>query len=494
MNKLAVLKHKLAAALVLVIVATGFSQEKYVESFNASDEMVVTVNTSYTNIIFETWNKDRVEVEAFVEGEDVTKEQKQEIFDNWNFEVLGNSKNVVISSKGSSGLWNNSNSLGSIESLNNLEFLGPLLENALTPVITSVSSPEFTETIMSSVGAIDFDYEEFKKDEEGYMKKFEAKMDNNFGKDFERDMEKWGDNLEKEYEERFGPEWEAKMEAWGEKFGKEMEAWGEQFGEDMEAWGEQFGENFGENFEQSMEEMGKIIEHNVKGNYSKTTTVDENGNKRTIISSNKANLKKMPASKKTIIIRMPKDTKAEINVRHGEIKMADAFNVKATLNHSPFMAESIDGGNTLINASYAPVIVKDWKYGTLYLKFVDNCDIASVESIQLNANSSDVRVGNINKEAFLTGSFGALIIGNVSDNFSRLEIVLRNTDASTALPDTSFSFLFNGKKSTLKYPKSLQLSTEKEGDRILVKGFNKSITKNRNLLINTDYSNIRLTN
>lgn len=489
MKTLAVLKYKLSLALALVVVATGFSQEKFVESYKASDDMVVTVNTSHTNVIFETWNKDKVQVEAFIEGEDLTKEQKQELFDNWNFEVLGNSKNVVITSN-ARGNWNG-NSLSNLESLGNLDFLGPLLENALTPVITSVSSPEFTETIMRSVGAVDFDYEEYKKDEEAYMKKFEAQMDKNFGKDFERDMEAWGEKLEKEYEERFGPEWEAKMEAWGEKFGEDMEAWGEQFGREMENWGENFGEDFGK----QMEEMGKMIERSVNGSngasYSKTTVVDENGNTKTIITNNNGS-RKAPAAKRTIIIKMPKDTKTEINVRHGEIKMADAFNVKATLNHTPFTAERIDGGETLINASYAPVVVKDWQYGTLYVKFVDKCDIETVESIQLNANSSDVRIGRIGKEAFVTGSFGALVIGKVDSDFKQLEIVLRNTDAAVSLPNTSFSFLFNGKKSTMKYPKSLQINTRNQGQRVLAKGFNKSNTKSRNFLVNAEYSNLIL--
>jgi hypothetical protein len=477
MKTLAVLKHKLSATLALVVIATGFSQEKFVESYKAGDDMVVTVNTSHTNVIFETWNKDKVQVEAFIEGDDLTKEQKQELFDNWNFEVLGNSKSVMISSN-AKGIWNGNN-LSSLESLGNMDFLAPLLENALTPIITSVNSPEFTETIMRSVGAVDFDYEEFKKDEEAYMKKFEAQMDKKFGEDFEHDMEVWGEKLEKEYEEKFGPEWEAKMEAWGEKFG-----------EDMEAWGEQFGDQFGA----QMEEMGEMIERSVNDangtSYSKTTVVDENGNTKTVITNN--GTKKMPAAKRTIIIKMPKDTKTEINVRHGEIKMADAFNVKATLNHTPFTAERIDGGQTLINASYAPVVVKDWQYGTLYVKFVDKCEIETVESIQINANSSDVRVGRIGKEAFVTGSFGALIIGKVDSDFERLEVVLRNTDAAISLPNSSFSFLFNGKKSTLKYPKSLQISTSNEGQRVLAKGFHKSNTQSRNFLVNAEYSNLIL--
>src|SRR5690606_27513915 len=100
-------------------------------------------------------------------------------------------------------------------------------------------------------------------------------------------------------------------------------------------------------------------------------------------------------SKKTIIIRLPKNAKTNINIRHGELKMADVNNVRANLNYSPFTANSIDGGKTLITASYAPVAVNTWKQGVLNVKFVDDCSLETVQEIRLQANSSDVRIGNI---------------------------------------------------------------------------------------------------
>lgn len=369
MKILVALKFRLFGALALVLVVSGFSQEKFVESYNAGDDMVVRLKTSYTNVIFETWNKDKVEVTALIQGDDVTKEQKQALFDTWDFEVLGNSKNVHITSS-AIGNWNG-NSLSSIEA--------------------------------------------------------------QIGKEFDKGM-------------------------------------------------------------QSSQELGKVIERSVKIangiSYSKTTLIDKDGAVKTIVKTNKT--KTIPLVKRTIIIKMPKNTKTDINVRYGEIKMADAFNVKATLNHTPFTADRIDGVQTLINASYAPVIVKHWQYGTLYVKFVDTCEIQTLESIQLNANSSDVFVGSISKEAYVTGSFGTLIVGKVADNFTRLEIVLRNTDASVAMPDTPFTFLFNGKKSSLKHPKSLQFSTTKEAQRVLAKGFYKNASTTSNFLVNADYSNLIL--
>ena len=341
MKILVALKFRLFWVLALVLVATGFSQEKFVASYNAGDDMVVTLKTSYTNVIFETWNKDKVEVQAFIEAENVTKEQKKALFDAWNFEVSGSSKNVIITSTGKANG-------------------------------TSVSN----------------------------------------------------------------------------------------------------------------------LEGQIGNQYNFVFAYDKDGAVKTIVKT--SNLKTKPLAKRTIVIKMPKNTKTDINLRYGEIKMTDAFNVKATLNHTPFTADRIDGVQTLINASYAPVVIKHWQYGTLYVKFVDTCEIQTLESIQLNANSSNVYVGSINKEAFVTGSFGNLIIDKVADNFTRLEIVLRNTDASVAMPESPFTFLFNGKKSSLKHPKALQFNITKQAQRVLARGFYKNASTSSNFLVNADYSNLIL--
>ena len=172
--------------------------------------------------------------------------------------------------------------------------------------------------------------------------------------------------------------------------------------------------------------------------------------------------------------------------------MADANNLKANLDYTPFKANSIDGGQTLISASYGPVTINTWKQGALNLKFVDKCSIETVQNINLQANSSDVRIGNITNQAFLSGSFGDLKIDKVSEGFETLDIRLENTDAKVKVPGGAFSFYFNGKKSTLKYPKSLQLKETKSADRVLVKGFNQNNSSNKTITINSTYSNVSL--
>jgi hypothetical protein len=460
-----------------VISVTVCAQTKYKESFDVNGEdVVVAVNTAYTNIIFETWNKNKVEIEATIEGENLTKEEKKQILDNWNLEVLGNSNRIVISSFPKQS-WGNLSAVSNLEALKELEFLEPMLKDM--PILTTMKMPAFPQDLMKDFGNLQFDYDAFQKNEEAYMKKWEKEVKEKFGKDFEIKMEKWANEFAKDWNQKNGgkisDEWQIQMKAWEEKFGKEMENWGENFGEDMGKWAEEFENKYGED-----------------GNFTKKIITNPQGNKTIILRSESTGKVKDVKAKKTIIIRMPKNTKTEIDVRHGEIKMADVMNVKAKLNYSPFTANSIDGGETLISAAYAPVIINDWKHGTLYVKFVDNCTIDKVGSINLRANSSDILIGTITQDAELTGSLGSFKIDKIESTFSKINITLKNNDALLITPNSGFTFYFTGKKSTLRYPKSLQLTNTKKGESVYVQGFKNNRNPNKTIKINALYSNLQV--
>lgn len=529
-------KRSLVYAVFVFCTGFVFSQSAYKESFTVGEDAVVNINTSYTNVIFETWNKDKVEVEAFVEGENLSEKEKKEIFDNWKFDVLGNSKKVNITSN-SGSLWGDFETMGSLNSLDNLgnlvntsslealkglEGLGELGEvfttdwNIKVPEIPEMDDmpkwPYGNENTIIKQGnsytrynykenaSYTFDRDAYTKDKKAYVAKLNKKYNKNatvaetdawlknldkWSDSIEKQMEAWGENFGKSFEANFGPDFEKKMEAWGEKFGeqfgKQMEAWGENFGKDMEKWGEQFGKD------------AEKWANQFDGNYNKEEIVDENGNKTTIIRTNKqGNSKNYKKAKKTIIIRMPKNTKTDINVRHGEIKMADVTNVRATLNYAALTANSIDGGKTLINAAYAPVHVNYWGDGVLAVQYVDNCVLNSVGKINLQTNSSNVVIRELKKEAYIKGFIGNLFIDNVSSSFTSIDVFLDDTNATIEMPSTSYSFFFNGSKSTLLYPKTLETTNSKEYGRILVRGFNKKKDTPHSLTVNANYSNVKL--
>jgi len=446
MKKLKIFRNGIALML-LFTTSLFYGQGKYVESFDASKDMVVTVNTTHVNIIFETWNKNKVEVEAFIDDNSLSKAEKQKYFDAWKFNVLGNSKKVVITSSP----WGHGEDMefdfNFDEMEFNMEFLGPLLEDMEIPEIPDFEMPEMPELpehILEGISTINFDYEAFKENEEEYMKEFEEQMEENFGPEFEEKMEAWGEKFEKEWEEKHGPEWEAKMEAWEEKHEKDMEAWGEKFGKEWEEKAEE------------MEKMAEKIEKEYEEKYEEYN--------------------KLQKVNKTIIIRMPKNTKTDVNVRHGELKMADAYNVRATLNYSSFTANSIDGGSTLINAAYAPVIINNWVQGSLNLNYVKECSIKNVKALNLQAISSNVLVDLVENSAVLSGSISHLQINKIADNFSSLNIILENTEAVISLPKTEFSFIMNGTYSELKNPKSITLS--------------KNSALSKSIAVNASYSSI----
>ncbi|MCB0457806.1 MAG: hypothetical protein R2776_04845 [Flavobacteriaceae bacterium] len=543
MKQLVIYKRNILYGMVFLIAGQVSAQNKYKESFKASNDMVVEVNTSYTNVIFETWNKDMVEVEAFVDGKDLSEKEKKEIFDHWKFDVLGNSKKVVITSNPNHygegiGLFAGGEALKSLKALKSLDKIPELksmpdfdfkfnFDIPEVPEFKKIPAWPFTKehpSIKNKDGYknynssheynIQFDQDEYNKDKAAYVAKLNKKynthvsvkqVDNwldevdQWGEEFGKVMEAWGENFGNKFEMQFGPEFEKKMEKWGEefgeKFGKDVEAWGEQFGKDMEKWGEEFGEKFGkdmekwgEEFGKNMEEWAKQFEENGEDGYSYKIIVDENGNKNYNIEGNKAVFS--GKANKTIIVRMPKGTKTEVNVKYGELKMANAYNVKATLNYSPLTANSIDGGQTLINASYAPVHVNNWNNGALKVNYVEDCRINTVSEINLQSNSSDVSINELVKNGVLSGSFGNLYVLKIAPDFTNMNITLENADAAINLPNSAFDFYYSGKKSQIKHPKALQLSETKNFDKKILKG--KTNASGKTITITASYSNITM--
>ena len=540
MRTITLFKQGIALGIMLNC-ALLFSQKQTVETFDVSDDVLVSVNTSHTNVVFETWNKNKVEVVAVVDGENLSEKEKEEILKSWDLEVLGNSTKVVINSNAGSH-WPGMAGLAELAELKGFKELHnmPVLKNLdfnMPDMNFDIKVPEVPEFKdfpnwpfssdrpsikyndgyknynFSNNGKHMFDQNEYKENKKAYVDRLNKRYNSNvsvaevdtwlskvdaWGDNVEKVMEEWGEKFGKEFGAKFGADFEKKMEKWGEEFGKDMEKWGEEYGKQMEQWGAQFEETYGKDMEKWGEEYGKKMEEWAKqfeengGNFNHQVITTPQGDKTIIIKGERSGEYKNVKATRTIIIRMPKNSRTEINVKYGEIKMADAFNIKATLNYSPFTANSIDGGKTLINAAYAPVAVNTWKNGTLYIKYVDQCKIGNVDQIDMKAVSSNVDINNLNRIAVLSGSFGDVKINNVSESFKKIELNLDNTDAFIAIPKTAFSFYFNGKRSTLLFPKSMEVDQTKKDGRVYLNGFDRSRNSNSGLTINASYSNIKL--
>ncbi len=91
--------------IVLIFFLAGFQlitaqkfEKKYHESFKVNKDVVISLNTFYTDVVIETWNRNTVDVSAtiIVEGKNLKQEDADKYFKNWHFEALGNHEKVSI--------------------------------------------------------------------------------------------------------------------------------------------------------------------------------------------------------------------------------------------------------------------------------------------------------------------------------------------------------------------------------------------------------------
>ncbi|HSI70274.1 MAG TPA: hypothetical protein VK941_08590 [Gillisia sp.] len=447
--------------LVLVLsTASAFSQNKKLDkTFKANQDVRINLDSRHTNVTFETWDRNEVRVEAYIDGKLEAAEAKA-LLDSWKFDANGDANEITINSGGGMMSQPDMDMAALTESLGHLQdLIAPIMTEMVGPMMQSFAqNPPLPPDFADKMGNLNFDYEAYQKDGEKYMKKWEEKIEKNFGKDFEVSMEKWAAQFEKNAEV-WEKNMEKKMEKNGEKFEKSMEKWAESFGAEMEKWGEEFAK---EMEERDHTTAPKVI--NVKG-------------------ASKAN--------RNLKIMMPANARLHLDVRHGEINLGQrTSNLKANLSHSKLSAHTIDGERTEVKASYSPVNVTNWNYGILNTSYVQNCDIKKAKSIKLVSNSSDVNIGEIEETGILSGTFGELKIGKINPNFKNLDINLKNSDLHLSLPKTALNFNYNGSQSSIEYPKASTVKSTASYDNQLLNGYYGSNNANRSISINATFSEI----
>ncbi len=448
---------KFIPALFLLFTVTAFAQNKKLDkTYNANKDVKIIIDARHTNVTFETWDRNEVVIEAFLDA-NLKGEEAKTLLNNWKLETTGTPAEIRITSGG--GVVKNPeiDMAGFAESMALMQdLIAPIMSEMVAPMMENIAQhPPLPPDFAAKMGNLTFDYEAYKKDGDKYLKKWEAQIEKNFGKDFEASMEKWAEQFEKNakvWEKNV----ETKMEINGENFEKAMEAWGEKFGAQMEAWGENFAKQF-----EGME--GKVIMEGKTGA--------------------KAN--------RNIRIKLPAGARLEMDVRHGAVKLGQrTSNLKANLSHSSLTGNIIDGQNTDIKVSYSPVNISQWNYGVLNAGYGQNIQINKARSIKLISNSSDVNIMEIGETAILSGSFGSLKIGNLSSDFKNLDITVKNSDLNLSLPQTALNFNYNGTQSKIEYPKVATVKSTNSYDNQLLNGFYQNANSGKNISINATFSNI----
>lgn len=462
---------------------SGIAQESktYTETFKVEPDVVVELNTSHADIEFETWNKNEVVVEATIELEGATKEEAAAFFESGGVEILGNSTDIKIRTQADQK-WAYRVEAPMVIDMDDIDFEIPEIPN-LAPMIEEIMAqiPELVDMPpMPPIPDVDFDYQAYKKGGDKYM-------------------EKWQKEYEKKFEKEFDEKYEKELEAWS----KEMEERAKRIESRMKKHEAERAE-MREQMERQREEMSRQREE-VR---EQAQVAREQARKQVTVAREKARKEAHKSRvfymrgeggdrnfsiKKTIKIKMPKNARIKMNVRHGEVKLADnVLNMQATLSYARLFATNIDGKDTSIEARYSPVTVKYWKGGSLQADFSEGVRLNEVGQLKLVATSSVVNIDRLLRQASINNQLGALQIGAVAEDFEDLQITVQNGEFSCGLPGGAYRIEVTNNRSKVTYPENINWGPASGGQTTVRSGYHGQKNSGRAIAINAAYSEVKL--
>ena len=92
---------KIKILLCCFMVTGMFAQQKLSKvskSINADSDGTIDLNTGYCEIEIETWTKNAIEIEAYIESSKLSKEELQDVLAAWDLKVSGSGDYVTITS------------------------------------------------------------------------------------------------------------------------------------------------------------------------------------------------------------------------------------------------------------------------------------------------------------------------------------------------------------------------------------------------------------
>lgn len=451
----------------------------YKETFNVAGETVLEINTSHTDIEFETWEKNEVEIVATVTLEEATKEEAREYFEKEPFKIVGNSREIEVSTVGRNS-WNFAMAGSNFDFHFDVEPLFLDLEIPDLPELAVI--PELAEMPpLPPMNFKSFDYGRYKEEGSEYL-------------------EEWAEG----FQEGFDEEYQKKMEEWGKRVEERAKAWEERNAERLEERERRLEERAKE-MEKRAEERAKIAEERAKeaedrrkariearGEDSRGLFFSRDDDSNSFFFSTDGESKKYKV-KKSIKIKMPKSVKLKMNVKHGEVKLASSTqNINASLRYASLLASTIDGENTEIKASYSPVVVQKWNLGKLKADFSDKISLKDVGELRLNATSSNITIEKLRNKVFITNNLGKLAIDEINPGFSNVDVNVQNGEVFCKVPSTAVSFYLNGTKSKIAYPSDLVMERNVNFDNVVHKGFRTKDNSGKLITINSKYSEVVL--
>ena len=164
-----IIKLKYVMLSLLFVSLASFAQTKKLsKNYKTSTDVNVELDSRHTNIIIENWDRDEVQIEAYLEGATGDKESTKKLMESWELTTSGNGNTVKIKSGGGSN-WNGSKELNI--DLSGLEgplsklpaMLEPLMTDLVGPILSNIAENPLPPGFAEDMQEMKFDYKAYKK-------------------------------------------------------------------------------------------------------------------------------------------------------------------------------------------------------------------------------------------------------------------------------------------------------------------------------------------
>ena len=504
-------KYKIVALLMLLAFSVQAQKfdKKVTEKFKVNSDAVIVINAVHTDVDIETWNKNEVSIEAVIEVEGVTKEEAEEIFDKWKFEVLSNKSKVEIKSLSDRFQFEFD---GDFDFDFNFDFPEIEIEAPEFNFDFDFDFPELDIKVPHfempdidfpeiEIPEMEFDYELYKNDST-YLKKYKMKVAEQVKKFKNSDWKKTMDSMKNSDEfkmkmaefKKAAKEMETKMKEYTnsdefkhqiEEAKKVSEEVQKEMLENKEMWKEQ-AEVAKKATQKAMEIVKKMKE---EGKFDEI----EKNNENYYFQFNDGKNSKIKV-KKYLKIKVPKEATFNLKVRHGKLNVPNS-NVKmsANISYGKFVGGIISGNKNDLKFTNSPVVINTINSGNITLKNVPNATFGTFSTANLFANSSDVFIDEVGSDVSLSQKFGKLEISDIDPAFNTLNLILDSTKADLNFSNSDYTYQINSKNSSLDLLDKLTEVTNKTTEGVkLIEGFYNNKASQNKVFITGVYSSVKL--
>ncbi len=459
-------------ALHLSLVTYGQQKvNKPTQTIKTGKNVTIDLDTNNVNLELDTWNKDYVEIEAYLESDTLSKDALLEELKNWNVDVNSDRDKLSITSKvGNSHSYKTSNIVFLNEADNAMENLK--IEMAELPEIEDIEHirvlnfskmPEIPELPELPEGNFNFqfDYNTYEKDGQSYLDKWSKQFEKKFGKAYQEKMSKWAKEIT---ELNIDPGSIIKWSSTSTTTSSDSSSKDDKHRKSLERSQERLHHRKAELLERKAELLTRKAERVMEIKTRQKHRREHLDNRKQLIinfrhKSNNSNIKR------TIKIKMPKKAKLNMNVKHGELKLSSVIeDLNANLAYSNLSANRINGSRTSINSSFSNVSINYWDAGTLQLDYVESAMLNQIKTIDLSSKSSNITINELLDNAKIIHSLGDLTVKVLSPDFTNLDATLNGSDALLNVPK-DVKLIFNGKNSKLNNEAVLEKVINKSSDK-----------------------------